>query len=112
MPESAPPPAGKMLVSKTRLAEIKREMDALHAERDRLAERVQQLQAQHAELETAHENLREHLRGSIVEIARLQEVVEAAGVDAEPAAEEGATWAAMLDDPEAETAALQDEDEA
>lgn len=112
MTDTATPPAGKMLVSKTRLAEIKREMDALHAERDRLAEEVQHLRAQHAELEVAHDNLREHLRGSIREIARLQELAEAAGVEDEPAAEEGSTWAAMLDDKEEETAALQDEDEA
>ena len=58
-------------VPKARLREVKQEIDALQVERDRL-------RAELATLREEHDNLRAHLTGSIREIARLKEQLDAA----------------------------------
>lgn len=57
-------------VPRARLREVKDEIDALHAERDRLTRDL-------AALQEEHRNLRAHLTGSLKEVARLSEQVEA-----------------------------------
>lgn len=56
-------------VPRARLREVKEEIDALTVERDRL-------QTELAALQEEHTNLRDHLTGSIREVARLSEEVE------------------------------------
>ena len=59
-------------VPRARLREVKNEIDALSAERDRLTREL-------AALQEEHRNLRVHLTGSLKEVARLNEQVEALG---------------------------------
>lgn len=57
-------------VPRSRLREVKDEIDGLHVDRDRLAREL-------AALQEEHRNLRAHLTGSLKEVARLAEEVEA-----------------------------------
>ena len=59
-------------VPRARLREVKDEIDGLQAERDRLTRDLAALQEEHG-------NLRVHLTGSLKEVARLREQVEALG---------------------------------
>ena len=59
-------------VPRARLREVKDEIDGLQAERDRLTREL-------AALQEEHRNLRAHLTGSLKEVARLTEQVEALG---------------------------------
>lgn len=53
-------------VPRSRLREVKDEIDALQTERDRLTREL-------AALQEEHRNLRAHLTGSLQEVARLTE---------------------------------------
>ncbi len=53
-------------VPRSRLREVKDEIDALQSERDRLTREL-------AALQEEHRNLRAHLTGSLKEVARLTE---------------------------------------
>lgn len=63
------PTSDAILVPRARLAEVKAEIDDLRAERERLAAELSALQEE-------HRNLRDHLTGSIREVARLTDEVE------------------------------------
>ena len=76
---SAPQPsdaADAILVPRSRLAEVKAEIDQLRTERDRLVADQTRLRAEFAALQEEHRNLRDHLTGSIREVARLSDEVE------------------------------------
>ena len=71
MSDTLPPDGADIIrVPRARLREVKDEIDALHAERDRLTRDL-------AALQEEHRNLRAHLTGSLKEVARLAEQVEA-----------------------------------
>ena len=75
---SAPHPsdaADAILVPRARLAEVKAEIDQLRAERERLAADRDRLSAELSALTEEHRNLRDHLTGSIREVARLTDEV-------------------------------------
>lgn len=57
-------------VPRSRLREVKDEIDGLHVERERLAREL-------AALQEEHRNLRAHLTGSLKEVSRLTAEVEA-----------------------------------
>lgn len=76
---SAPHPsdaADAILVPRARLAEVKAEIDQLRAERERLVAEHARLRTELAALQEEHRNLRDHLTGSIREVARLSDEVE------------------------------------
>ena len=70
LPADSADAADIIRVPRARLREVKDEIDALHAERDRLTRDL-------AALQEEHRNLRAHLTGSLKEVARLAEQVEA-----------------------------------
>lgn len=74
LPDSLPRDSGDDIirVPRSRLREVKDEIDGLHVERDRLAREL-------AALQEEHRNLRAHLTGSLKEVARLAAELDARG---------------------------------